>query len=128
MPTAPTRVCPAGHVVPGAGRCPTCKRADTDRRGHAVDLKRSNSNARGYDYRWHQRAKAFRAKYPLCGMRPGNQRPVLSYCFEAGRATPGAQVDHVVPHGGNMDLFWDEIGNWQTLCQACGIRKTRAGL
>ena len=25
-------------------------------------------------------------------------------------------VDHIIKHGGNQDLFWDE-NNWQALCK-----------
>jgi hypothetical protein len=27
-------------------------------------------------------------------------------------------VDHIVPHRGDMKLFWDS-GNWQSLCKTC---------
>ena len=67
-------------------------------------------------------------RYPLCGMRPNDLRPVGSYCFDEGRVAIAFQVDHVVPHRGRSDLFWDELGNWQSLCASCGARKTRAGL
>jgi 5-methylcytosine-specific restriction protein A len=32
-------------------------------------------------------------------------------------------VDHIVPHRGREQLFWDE-SNWQALCKACHDRKT----
>jgi len=120
MPTAPARVCPQGHVVSRPGPCRVCARQ--------ADQSRPNANTRGYTHRWYLRARAFRARYPLCGMRPGNRAPVLSYCAEVGRTTPGDVVDHVVPHRGNMALFWDELNNWQTLCRACHTRKSMAGL
>lgn len=57
--------------------------------------------------------------------------PVCRYCRQAGilndgsrTAAGGAQtskrrrflvVDHIVPHRGDLDLFWDRA-NWQTLC------------
>lgn len=67
-------------------------------------------------------------RYPLCGMRPRGQPPVMSQCHEQGLATPAKQVDHVVPHKGDPVLFWDEEGNWQSLCASCGSRKSQAGL
>jgi 5-methylcytosine-specific restriction enzyme A len=99
-------------------------------RDHArdKDLRRGSPLERGYSARWNKRAAIFRASYPLCGMRPDGRPPVASQCFEAGRATPGAAVDHVVPHRGNLELFWDELNNWQTLCAACHGAKTAAGL
>ena len=27
-------------------------------------------------------------------------------------------VDHIIPHKGDSDLFWDE-SNWQSLCKRC---------
>jgi len=92
------------------------------------DAWRGSNRQRGYTYRWEQRAKAFRDRYPLCGMRPGNVPPVMSRCHDEHRVTPGAQVDHVVPHRNDPVLFWDELHNWQTLCAACGSRKSQAGL
>jgi 5-methylcytosine-specific restriction protein A len=32
-------------------------------------------------------------------------------------------VDHVVPHRGDMGLFWDET-NWAPMCKRCHDRKT----
>lgn len=32
-------------------------------------------------------------------------------------------VDHIKPHKGDWDLFWDQ-GNWQSMCKPCHDRKT----
>ena len=37
--------------------------------------------------------------------------------------TPATVVDHIVPHRGDPQLFWDE-SNWQPLCKACHDHKT----
>ena len=42
-------------------------------------------------------------------------------CVRCGR--PAQVVDHIVPHRGREQLFWDE-SNWQALCKACHDRKT----
>ena len=94
----------------------------------AYDRQRRHSAARGYSKAWRKRAAYFRQRYPLCGMRPDHQPPVMSACHEAGLNVLGDQVDHVIPHKDNPVLFWDEYGNWQTLCAACGARKSAAGL
>ena len=94
----------------------------------AAEGGRPSSPKRLYGKRWHRRAHNFRRQFPLCGMRPRGLAPVMSQCFDEGRTTPGFQTDHVVPHRGDLRLFWDELGNWQTLCAACGARKTAAGL
>jgi 5-methylcytosine-specific restriction protein A len=52
----------------------------------------------------------------------------MSRCHDEGRVTVATLVDHVVPHRGDIDLFWDELHNWQSLCAACHARKTTAGL
>lgn len=93
-----------------------------------IEHARGSSNARGYTYRWQRRAARFKANFPLCGMRPDGRPPVMSACYDEGRITPAYQVDHVVPHRGDMALFWDELGNWQSLCAACGAKKSAAGL
>jgi len=85
-----------------------------------------SAHARGYTKRWGRASKAFRIEYPLCGMRPEGQVPVMSQCFLEGRDTPATQTDHVIPHRGNQTLFWDRIRNWQSLCDACGGRKSRS--
>jgi len=59
-------------------------------------------------------------------MRPGGVRPVMSRCYDEKRITPVALVDHVIPHRGDQALFWDEEGNWQSLCWSCHSRKTAA--
>jgi 5-methylcytosine-specific restriction protein A len=83
---------------------------------------------RGYTKQWDARAKRFREIYYFCGMRPNSQPPVMSRCADLGLKEPATQTDHVVPHRGNQDLFWDEQGNWQALCASCGARKSQAGL
>ena len=92
------------------------------------DTTRSSPQSRGYTWQWQKRSKLFRQRYPLCGMRPDNLQPVMSFCHDEGRMTPAYQTDHVVPHRGDQDLFWDEIDNWQSLCRECGARKSAAGL
>lgn len=120
-PTAAKRVC----TSPGCGAFQPCP---VHRPSRVHDQQRGHARARGYSRRWEARAAAFKGKYPLCGMRPDDQAPVMSRCAELGLVTPGEHVDHMVPHKGDQGLFWDERGNWQTLCRACHSRKTQAGL
>ncbi|UUZ97403.1 HNH endonuclease [Paenibacillus sp. P25] len=30
------------------------------------------------------------------------------YCERNGRLTPTIEVDHIIPHKGNKQLFWDK--------------------
>lgn len=66
-----------------------------------------NSNARGYTYRWRQERLKFLILNPLC-----------VYCKAKGIVEPAQVVDHINPHQGDQDLFWD-VGNWQALCKQC---------
>jgi 5-methylcytosine-specific restriction protein A len=49
--------------------------------------------------------------------------PLCEECKRNGRLTPATVVDHITPHKGNRELFWDE-SNWQALCKSCHDRKT----
>jgi len=51
----------------------------------------------------------------------------MSQCYLERRDTPATQTDHIVPHRGDMGVFWDPK-NWQSLCAECGARKSQAGL
>ena len=52
-----------------------------------------------------------------------NKQPLCVECLKAGVVTPATVVDHIEPHKGNVDLFWDE-NNLQSLCKSCHDRKT----
>ena len=45
--------------------------------------------------------------------------------MKEGRYTKATDVDHIVPHRGDRDLFWDR-NNWQALCHSCHSKKTAA--
>lgn len=73
----------------------------------AYDKNRLNSYQRGYDRRWQKYRKWFLELHPLCA-RCGKLATV---------------VDHIIPHKGNKELFWD-ASNHQPLCKACHDKKT----
>lgn len=60
-----------------------------------------------YGHRWTIASKRFLSKNPVC-----------VYCLQVGIVTPAKVTDHIVPHCGDHDLFWDS-NNWQALCKAC---------
>ena len=73
----------------------------------ASDLRRGSARERGYTSRWDKARTAYIRKHPFC------------VCCEAqGRIHPAQLVDHIEPHKGDMDKFWD-AGNWQGLCEWC---------
>ncbi|MER2520230.1 MAG: HNH endonuclease signature motif containing protein [Bdellovibrionales bacterium] len=80
-------------------RCPAC--------ATVRDKNRPNARQRGYTKQWQCEAKSFLGTH--------------SFCRACGARA--AVVDHVIPHKGNMDLFWDRT-NWQPLCATCHNRKT----
>lgn len=48
---------------------------------------------------------------------------VLRSVPEGREAIKATVVDHIIPHRGNKDLFWDE-SNWQALCKKCHDKNT----
>lgn len=96
-----------GRLVAG-GYCEACKA----KRG--VGERRKSSTQRGYGYRWQQTSRAYLAAHPLC-VDPSNRHQ--------GLVVLATETDHIVPHCGDMRLFWDP-GNWQSLCHDCHSYKT----
>jgi 5-methylcytosine-specific restriction endonuclease McrA len=88
---------------------------------HAVDpriVKRARAKTvlsrskRGYTAEWYACSKAYLQKHPLCVR-----------CAQRGEVVASEVTDHVIPHKGDMSLFWDE-NNWQALCKPCHDEKT----
>ena len=42
--------------------------------------------------------------------------PICVRCYAEGKITEATVVDHIIPHRGDMKLFWDK-SNWQPLCE-----------
>ena len=95
---------PPVHRPPGAKSAAAVKRA--------LDRQRPSAARRGYGPRWRRARAAYLDRHPLCVP-----------CEAAGRLVPATVVDHVVPHRGDSDLFWNEE-NWQGLCKPCHDAKT----
>lgn len=60
-----------------------------------------------YTYKWQQAAEGFLKRNPWC--EDHRQR---------GAFVQAKVVDHIRPHRGDMQLFWDK-SNWQSLCKHC---------
>ena len=112
MPWAPKAACVVpgcGEAVIGRGRCAThtkTARAYTDR--HHTGATAYNSA------RWVRLSRAFRAEHPLCANAAANV---------PGCTLVATEVDHVVPHRGDVQRFFD-VSNLQGLCRTCHSRKT----
>jgi len=49
---------------------------------------------------------------------------LCAWCLLQGRDRPATLTDHVLPHNGDLTLFWDR-SNWQGLCATCHGEKRR---
>lgn len=83
--------------------------------GQRYDQSRKSAAARGYDHRWRKIRRAHLNKYPLC-----------AECKRNGIVRLANEVDHIRPHRGNIDLFFD-MDNLQSLCKSCHSSKTAKG-
>lgn len=68
---------------------------------------RGTAAERGYGSKWRSARAKFLGEHPLCVR-----------CLAAKRTTAATVVDHITPHRGDLDLFWDRK-NWQPLCKPC---------
>ena len=105
MPYAPPARCDCGGLI-RQGKCDKCG----PRRGR--EHVKAEWNYLYQKQRWRKASKLFRTNNPLC-----------RYCERAGRVKAAAVVDHIEPHKGNLDLFWNEE-NWQSLCAKCHNEKS----
>ena len=69
------------------------------------DARRGSARARGYTAAWDRASLAFRRQHPLC-----------LGCEAIGLVVAAEVVDHVIPHRGDMVLFWDQA-QWQPSCR-----------
>ena len=113
MPMKPKRPC----RFPGcAGFCEQGQVYCKDHIGLSNEHLRGGAASRGYDRKWRDARASFLRHNPLCVQ-----------CFSDGKLKPATVVDHIVPHRGDPDLFWNQR-NWQPLCKSCHDKKTGSGL
>ena len=120
MPDAPKRPCKRCRKVltrDPSGYCDQCsvkaKQRETAKRKHYNKFQRDPVVVKWLNSaRYRTRRKAHLEKNPLC-----------VECQQKGKIRKGAILDHIIPHKGNSELFWDE-SNWQTMCWSCHSSKT----
>ncbi len=78
---------------------------------HPEDVR--SADKRGYNSRWRKASGIYLKCHPLC-----------EECMRHGKTTKATVVDHIKPHRGDPQLFWD-TDNWQALCKKCHDHKTR---
>jgi 5-methylcytosine-specific restriction protein A len=114
MPSRAKTICRhpgCGKLIDTPGYCDRHQVAFEQRKA-AFDKQRGSAHERGYTSRWHKARRLFLLSSPLCVA-----------CQRAGRLTAATVVDHIVPHRGDAEIFWDRT-NWQTLCASCHSAKT----
>ena len=114
MPIRPLKPCAyiscSRLVTPGHRFCaPHLKRE----RAH-YDGKRDKDTRALYNYRWNKYSKQYIKNNPLC---------VCPECREKKYPLPSEVVDHIKPHKGDYELFWDET-NHQAMAKVCHDKKT----
>lgn len=82
----------------------------TDAEGKRIGLSTERTGM--YDHRWRQARAIFLRRNPLC-----------KACERDGRITEATEVDHIIPHRGDVKLFWKKE-NWQSMCKPCHSKKT----
>jgi 5-methylcytosine-specific restriction protein A len=51
------------------------------------------------------------------GLPSFNEKPFCAFCAAQDRTTASTVADHIIPHKGDLDLFW--FGELQSLCEPC---------
>jgi 5-methylcytosine-specific restriction protein A len=77
---------------------------------------RDSANSRGYNREWRKARLDHLRRFPFC-----------VECAKQDRYISATDVDHIIPHRGDMVLFWKR-SNWQSLCKSCHSKKTASGL
>lgn len=99
------RVCAKGGCFK-----PTSSRFCDDHKRPPRAPKARSKTKRLYGRRWRKASRVFLEDHPLCAR-----------CWPD--IVEATVVDHIIPHKGDMELFWDG-SNWQTLCTRCHNQKT----
>ncbi|MDH4319936.1 MAG: HNH endonuclease [Desulfobulbaceae bacterium] len=110
-PSAPKRPCRwpgCPEVIEGGGWCDEHKK----RHRQADDQRRGSAASRGYGARWRKYSVHFLRLNPTC-----------NECERQGLVVAAEVTDHITPHKGDQDLFWDHR-NHQALCKRCHDIKT----
>ena len=111
MPRIPDHPC--SH--PMCKRCVPRGQKYCDEHAPMHPEEKRSAAGRGYNAAWRAARKRYLAD-------PGHIFCVE--CLREGKYVKATDVDHIVPHRGDMKLFWDE-SNWQPLCHSHHSIKTR---
>jgi len=117
MPTGAPKICSKAGCFALAVKRSRCEAHQPKPKNNwkKSDIKRENSNARGYTSKWRKASQNYLKANPLCVEHR-----------KQGRKVPATLVDHRIPHRGDKQLFW-AVDNWQGLCKDCHDIKTGKG-
>jgi 5-methylcytosine-specific restriction protein A len=100
-----------GKLIDMAGYCDSHQaiqdKLDAERRKN-----RTHNYSKMYGSEWRKVRNTYLKANPLCVV-----------CFAKCLIVPANVVDHIKPHKGDKNLFWDE-DNYQPLCKPCHDAKT----
>lgn len=104
---APRYCGPTCSVLVIRGRCPEHTRQQDQHHARFKVGETSYTSSR-----WRTARLRFLTAHPLC-----------QDCKALGRVRLANTVDHIVPHRGDVALFWDET-NWRPSCASCHSMRT----
>lgn len=107
MPKQPCASRPRCGNLVTSGYCDACIAAGESKE------KRPSAHRRGYTRQWDRESKAYLLENPIA----------VDIFGEHATPQPAEVTDHIVPHRGDMTLFWDK-NNWQGLTKRDHDRKT----
>ena len=109
MPRKPKRMCshPGCPELTEGRYCEKHQKEESSK----YNMARPSKHLYGSN-RWKKLRKEFLLRHPLC-----------ESCKRRGVVKAAIVVDHIMPHKGNEELFWNQ-SNWQALCKQCHDKKT----
>jgi 5-methylcytosine-specific restriction protein A len=113
MPNKPRKLC----KHPGCNQLVDTSYCNTHQQLHIEKRKEYDKHRPTYhDWYSNKRWRMLRIHWLKCN-------PICVMCNKIGRITPATIVDHVRPHKGSIDMFYD-VSNLQSLCKQCHDSKT----
>lgn len=110
-PMKPLRICSS----PG---CPNLVQSGKCEKHRKQAARQYDATRKGTYHDWYSSAR-WRKLRERCL----SENPLCVECEKEGHVTAGTIADHIIPHKGDYDLFWD-FNNLQTLCTMHHNKKT----
>ncbi|MCG8429570.1 MAG: HNH endonuclease [Candidatus Omnitrophica bacterium] len=98
--------------------CPLCRKIRPCIHDKQRSIKKEQNRQKPVYYRWYYQKT-------WCNLRKAQLRsnPLCEACAAKGIHALATEVDHIIPHKGDVKLFHSR-DNLQSLCKACHSRKT----